>query len=200
MFQSTHPHGVRPTSCHTVRFLLLFQSTHPHGVRPVSRIYRTMLSMVSIHAPTWGATVRCRITSRKSLGFNPRTHMGCDCLGVSLVSRSLCFNPRTHMGCDVAPPTKEREERVSIHAPTWGATLAKDDLVTQAKFQSTHPQGVRLRLVYKFYIRHTVSIHAPTWGATPRPRHLPSGGEVSIHAPTWGATANVYLYYVRRVG
>ena len=55
---------------------------------------------------------------------------------------------------------------VSIHAPTWGATIA--------------PGYTR---AYK-----GVSIHAPTWGATKPTQLEPSASPVSIHAPTWGAT------------
>ena len=77
------------------------------------------------------------------------------------------FNPRTHMGCDKAYCLQDVvAERISIHAPTWGATLAAVIIVSstlnfnprthmgcdciildndpQLKgFQSTHPHGVR---------------------------------------------------------
>ena len=33
MFQSTHPHGVRPNGLAVLSVPYLFQSTHPHGVR-----------------------------------------------------------------------------------------------------------------------------------------------------------------------
>ena len=55
---------------------------------------------------------------------------------------------------------------VSIHAPTWGATISN--------------QGNPLR--------KEVSIHAPTWGATKTYAEAGKFGLVSIHAPTWGAT------------
>ena len=32
---------------------------------------------------------------------------------------------------------------ISIHAPTWGATLAQREALTKLLFQSTHPRGVR---------------------------------------------------------
>ena len=35
----------------------MFQSTHPHGVRPNAGIAAYNASTVSIHAPTWGATL-----------------------------------------------------------------------------------------------------------------------------------------------
>ena len=55
-FQSTHPHGVRLFISNSVFIILLFQSTHPHGVRPMISFDSNYISVVSIHAPTWGAT------------------------------------------------------------------------------------------------------------------------------------------------
>ncbi len=100
----------------------------------------------------------------------------------------MCFNPRTHVGCDDAlavltaipcvsihaptwGATIEHNIRyfavaVSIHAPTWGATLLNSRLMlSELMFQSTHPRGVRLDLA-KSTLNLNVSIHAPTWGAT----------------------------------
>ena len=36
--------------------------------------------LVSIHAPTWGATYFALFRLLHIWGFNPRTHMGCDCI------------------------------------------------------------------------------------------------------------------------
>ena len=142
-----------------------FQSTHPHGVR---------LSYGQTLAPTQS--------------FNPRTHMGCDLNSPSNFPELLRFNPRTHMGCDNIYVLESRETKVSIHAPTWGATLSVD--------------GSDIPI--------PVSIHAPTWGATNRSCSFTDSSKcfnprthmgcdltifqhnnnylVSIHAPTWGAT------------
>ena len=78
--------------------------------------------LVSIHAPTWGATSGSDETVDLLLCFNPRTHVGCDLLDMAVgqvveVFQSThprgvrpeaaegrtwkpCFNPRTHVGCD----------------------------------------------------------------------------------------------------
>ena len=40
----------------TARALRMFQSTHPHGVRPLAFVVRIRFVFVSIHAPTRGAT------------------------------------------------------------------------------------------------------------------------------------------------
>ena len=104
------------------------------------------------------------------LGFNPRTHMGCDAQETSPFVTEICFNPRTHMGCDSGwvtsiseiflfqsthPHGVRREEclrqsiriRVSIHAPTWGATAIFKSVTFPLWFQSTHPHGVRPNVI-----------------------------------------------------
>ena len=55
---------------------------------------------ISIHAPTWGATVVIRVRA----------------------TRQRNFNPRTHVGCDSADYANAFDQKISIHAPTWGAT------------------------------------------------------------------------------
>ena len=57
-FQSTHPRGVRPTTETGVQSQAQFQSTHPRGVRRASLAAQCLLQGISIHAPTWGATVQ----------------------------------------------------------------------------------------------------------------------------------------------
>ena len=78
----------------------------------------------------------------------------------------MSFNPRTHSGCDKLEAAGAYVERVSIHAPTRGATA--------------RPAAT--------FLLPSVSIHAPTRGATSRSAFRISDGRVSIHAPTRGAT------------
>ena len=85
-------------------------------------------------------------TQARAVCFNPRTHMGCDVKTEILSFCNICFNPRTHMGCDLMLLFLLTIFKVSIHAPTWGAT-----------------QGSKLQA-----LNQIVSIHAPTWGATQR--------------------------------
>ena len=57
--------------------------------------------------------------------------------------------------------------RISIHAPQWGATSRNHGKPRRSpRFQSTHPSGVRLVVVYGLGRPHAISIHAPQWGAT----------------------------------
>ena len=56
----------------------VFQSTHPRGVRPLRPDGVLPKRIISIHAPTWGATSAASRCSRSGRNFNPRTHVGCD--------------------------------------------------------------------------------------------------------------------------
>ena len=151
-FQSTHPRGVRryvpyrllwddwvsihaPAWGATELFRLtwgdveLFQSTHPRGVRRAGykRHYHT--SRVSIHAPAWGATskeisnviFKSEFQSTHPRGVRQRPPGNCPSSG------GTSFNPRTRVGCD-CPAARSwiHGERVSIHAPAWGATPDSD--------------------------------------------------------------------------
>ena len=123
-----------------------FQSTHPRGVRHVDHgatVHYVLL--VSIHAPAWGATSNGQAGCASDRRFNPRTRVGCDSASSTGCSKVGRFNPRTRVGCDrlaVRPlipwklfqsthPRGVRpalfafsvsSEKVSIHAPAWGAT------------------------------------------------------------------------------
>ena len=113
------------------------------------------------------------------------------------------------MGRDLEADFQDYNVRVSIHAPTWGATAACGVLII-VRYVSIHAPtwgATKSAVVPSAFL--LVSIHAPTWGATSvrdsvmqyalfqftRPRGArPSllrpiwAKEVSIHAPTWGAT------------
>ena len=99
-FQSTHPRGVRLVFRSQVMDDNWFQSTHPRGVR---------------HLVVLGA--------RPAMGFNPRTHVGCDReQEISRTTRLLfqSTHPRGVRPLDAAYCCLQLA--VSIHAPTWGAT------------------------------------------------------------------------------
>ena len=147
------------------------------------------VSVVSIHAPTWGATLLSVFRAKFLSCFNPRTHMGCDAANLEIFLHKLGFNPRTHMGCDNRTNFDFIVNGVSIHAPTWGATLATlNAYKSELLFQSTHPHGVRRGRRVERVGGSCVSIHAPTWGATLTGKLTNYVSPVSIHAPTWGAT------------
>ena len=175
LFQSTHPHGVRPSGCFTASFAGLFQSTHPHGVRRF-----------------------VGFEPLRPYSFNPRTRTGCDPSASSLLSAYTGFNPRTRTGCDWGFCLAHSEccqfqsthphgvrhlvgsmsghKDVSIHAPARGATMPRRTKSTRPSFQSTHPHGVRHESGVDKDGNPLVSIHAPARGATTK--HLI---HVSIH-------------------
>ena len=121
----------------------LFQSTHPHGVRPQAFVLKTEDTVVSIHAPTRGATKKVRAANIRvdvsihapTRGATPyvravplfrlfqSTHPHGVRLSLKFDGSSVVhsFNPRTHTGCDLAK-------------------LMSD---ISSEFQSTHPHGVR---------------------------------------------------------
>ena len=145
----------------------VFQSTHPRRVRRSA------------------TAIPCSICC-----FNPRTHAGCDISSGWFPNRSRSFNPRTHAGCDACwaagryacigfqstHPRRVRParrvgriaaNRVSIHAPTQGATPPSGrSSGSGMSFQSTHPRRVRRYGAEIASLKADVSIHAPTQGAT----------------------------------
>ena len=165
MFQSTHPHGVRRKLKPFADYAKVFQSTHPHGVRRNATI-KASGGLVSIHAPTWGATASLdsgtggakfqsthphgvRLINKLKI-INTLTFQSTHPHGVrrtknNAIKRSTSFNPRTHMGCDLSFLMSE---------------------ILRPQFQSTHPHGVRHSSLNTYISNIEVSIHAPTWGAT----------------------------------
>ena len=144
----------------------MFQSTHPHGVR--HSVHKELKSSdhVSIHAPAWGAT-KSKTMSNMVIMFQSTHPHG--------------VRPQQAAKPDVLPsfqsthphgvrPENLKEllpwQKVSIHAPAWGATDMK----------------------ITFISHYFVSIHAPAWGATGGIVTLKETAKVSIHAPAWGAT------------
>ncbi len=77
-FQSTRPHGARPSACpKTVRANPV--SIHaPAWGATVKGMILVYLMHVSIHAPAWGATKSAFRPSRFIHCFNPRARMGRD--------------------------------------------------------------------------------------------------------------------------
>ena len=146
----------------------MFQSTHPHGVRQSLRPSATLFHVVSIHAPTRGAT----------------SH---DCYSPFSVS---CFNPRTHTGCDLVVLTSSNNLIiVSIHAPTRGATFVYrgTDRPQFCRFNPrTHTGCDSLK---QSNIFHNVSFNPRTHtGCDEAICWRDTLFAVSIHAPTRGAT------------
>ena len=100
LFQSTHPRGVRRCGKYYRIYSDRFQSTHPRGVRLVGAV--------------------CSCTPFKFQSTHPR---GVRRDSARQLLFTLRFNPRTHVGCDSIGNKMHEIGIVSIHAPTWGATV-----------------------------------------------------------------------------
>ena len=145
-------------------------------------------SLVSIHAPTRGATLSFVRYAWLSHGFNPRPYERGDISFTTVLGRFGRFNPRPYERGDETNLQIARETNVSIHAPTRGATAANSERSTILMFQSTPLREGRPRRRLLFAKLFGVSIHAPTRGATSHTRIIRFIVQVSIHAPTRGAT------------
>ena len=112
--------------------------------------YQEVQEVISIHAPTRGATSLKATEYKLSIDFNPRSHERSDRAPLSKCTRPHNFNPRSHERSDVNQTNRHAPNKISIHAPTRGATLVK-----KIKQKSL-----------------PISIHAPTRGATIFPQML----------------------------
>ena len=140
-FVSIHAPAWGATFAIRLRFpLWLFQSTHPHGVRPHIPKQCADFSDVSIHAPAWGATYTIIINIR-FLSTHPHG------VRLFIMSKNSLFtlfqstHPHGVRRCFATPQSASLA--VSIHAPAWGATQGGHTLTPPYQFQSTHPHGVR---------------------------------------------------------
>ena len=123
IFQSTLPQGERPISGASGGTVQLFQSTLPQGER---RLLDSIVEggfIISIHAPTRGATseiVNCRCSIRYISIHAPTrgaTVLSCSFDGVHEFQSTLPQGERRLIFLRSVSATK-----ISIHAPTRGAT------------------------------------------------------------------------------
>ena len=88
-------------------------------------VFRSKAFVISIHAPTRGATLYYLQGQTHSHDFNPRSHEGSDAFNILCYLLTFYFNPRSHEGSDTSVEHSPRYSEISIHAPTRGATLYK---------------------------------------------------------------------------
>ena len=167
LFQSTRPRGARHPKQQLAYLAQKFQSTRPRGARPDHRGRGRHRRLVSIHAPTRGAT-----------RSQPCLH-GAARVSIHAPTRGATVEPI------VVPYTCV----VSIHAPTRGATMATAKLTL---FQSTRPRGARPAACWpwpRFRRCFNPRAHA---GRDPGAIRSAHARPVSIHAPTRGATSTAW--------
>ena len=163
-FQSTPPRGGRRTS-RAISGCCINFNPRPRVGGDEYCIGDVVTEMISIHAPAWGATFACPLhcliagfqstpprggrppgckSARHCWNFNPRPRVGGDSPVLTALSLFSHFNPRPRVGGDCFLASSAPDQRISIHAPAWGATLS-------AEIQR---------------LARSISIHAPAWGAT----------------------------------
>ena len=98
-----------------------FQLTPPHGGRLSLLLELQLVTIVSTHAPAWGATASC---GHFGDNFSVSTHAPAwGATSISLAATS--------------------KARVSTHAPAWGATMIPSISEGIPAFQLTPPHGGR---------------------------------------------------------
>ena len=146
--------------------------------------------VISIHAPTRGATVCCCLPLLHLVQFQSTLPHGERRVASSLIVLAGDFNPRSHTGSDPLRhqngPCPRRFQSTLPHGERLKITTSKTNCWKE--FQSTLPHGERLDDTYLDCIKYRISIHAPTRGATVRDHFGCIHYDISIHAPTRGAT------------
>ena len=108
----------------------LFQSTRPRGARHGNGRQECADAGVSIHAPTWGATASMGEEKTIRTSFNPRAHVGRDCITGRFVVFFAWFQSTRPRG-----------------ARRPGCVYYK----SLVSFQSTRPRGARLPMLFLLY-------------------------------------------------
>ena len=144
-------------------------------------------TLISIHAPTRGATILCNHRGlvfgfQSTLPREERLSFPCN-ISFHLIFQStlpreerqtmrkltiaeLNFNPRSHERSDPMVKKFLLMKMISIHAPTRGATCNSIRPLCIYEFQSTLPREERHGTSRINAYQILISIHAPTRGAT----------------------------------
>ena len=101
----------------------MFQSTHPHGVRPISLKKSWRIKSFNPRTHT-GCDFFCLKFKPYVLCFNPRTHTGCDYnKNYRYDGEYVSIHAPTRGATSMSEDSSEVVMAVSIHAPTRGATF-----------------------------------------------------------------------------
>ena len=229
LFQFTRPRGARLRMAFQLQRMLEFQFTRPRGARLTSALekaneasfnsrahegrdlkVRTVpeKSMVSIHAPTRGATPHgVPVATHAGVSIHAPTRGATGTEHRTIAYRG--FNSRAHEGRDKGPEFFFSRIHVSIHAPTRGATKPNRNCFSFYCFNSRAHEGrdqhaLQLeRHAERFNSRahegrdplrvdwreNSGSFNSRAHeGRDERDHNRHTHQQVSIHAPTRGAT------------
>ena len=166
-FQSTRPHGARPTRTACRRQTILCFNPRARMGRDAQALGGAVREHVSIHAPAWGATWLERMGAEPPTKFQSTRPHGARRAVSHADSPSCSFNPRARMGRDHVIARRCIVLYLFQSTRPHGArpTLSMAPVAVFV-FQSTRPHGARHAHAYLDALRQRVSIHAPAWGAT----------------------------------
>ena len=148
---------------------ILYFNPRSHEGSDTDRNCKSIITKISIHAPTKGAT--------------------CDSSSSSSVTTD--FNPRSHEGSDEKDDSEITAGAISIHAPTKGATPVSHWKQCSQQFQSTLPRRERLSCGSLAYFLFYFNPRSHEGSDGDRGISPPHSLKISIHAPTKGATMRV---------
>ena len=166
-FQSTLPREERRKRCRR-KFQCNYFNPRSHERSDKKFVPEQLEHIISIHAPTRGATTIPSDVTGYLNDFNPRSHERSDKLRICCIQQLILFQS-----------TLPREER-QVHSlclqdtvMIFQSTLPREERQKPLQlyqlmtlFQSTLPREERLHLLRQCCEALTISIHAPTRGAT----------------------------------
>ena len=180
---------------------------------------RVLRRSISIHAPGWGATAEVRRIT--TMNIFQSTHPG----GVRRRRshhehhRHRYFNPRTRVGCD-QPTAQFREiNKISIHAPGWGATYRGSglygcaayfnprtrvgcDIIGKPTLTSVQDFNPRTRVGCDMDVRGEILpciLFQSTHPGGVRPRNIPNQTMTTAFQSTHPGGVRLYCSYTRLV-
>ena len=190
MFQSTRPRGARPSTVTTGVATIGF-NPRAHGGRDANTNIYLFSTLVSIHAPTGGATCWRFSGFLHVFLFQSTRPRGARHASEANSSDDIMFQSTRPRGARQGWTLHGvKHGAVSIHAPTGGATYGVSSTINAQVFQSTRPRGARPSVLQ--LVRGVWNVFQST---RPRGARLPEWSVmsveeyVSIHAPTGGATS-----------
>mgnify|MGYP006886762965 CR=1 FL=1 len=171
-------------------------NSRAHGGRDKTPLDIWHLGQVSIHAPTGGATTSACAPSSASTAFQFTRPRGARLWVLLKFLRRLRFQFTRPRGARPGRFPRASQARVSIHAPTGGATHPSCRPAQTRTFQFTRPRGARLAGSASEIEKNGFNSRAHGGARHSRPLLARVSEMVSIHAPTGGATAIGHAYLI----
>ena len=139
------------------------------------------IDIISIHAPTRGATIASHKVAMLFMYFNPRSYKRSDGLGHTVYDCTVISIHAPTRGATGGSKMTEKEAIISIHAPTRGATCFAAAIAFSRSYFNPRSYKRSDWLEGEKLTQLEISIHAPTRGAT-------SGKASGFYAKTFQST------------